>query len=99
MEAVCLPRPDRRFAIQKWPNYIRNERRLCLTRIKWNRGTPGDGKGWSSKLSISIQFVPRDMWLGLFTKKELFAWTAWLCLIPCFPVRIRKVVSYGGRFV
>jgi hypothetical protein len=41
--------------IQKLPNLIRGERRLCLTRIRWETGKVGDGKGYSNKVSISLQ--------------------------------------------
>lgn len=41
---------------------------------------------------MKIKFVPQDLWVGLYWKREkLFAFcytqTTWyLCLIPCFPI-------------
>ena len=86
--------------IQWRPNWILEERRLCLTRLKWNCGTVGDGKGYSVKLSISLKWEPRDMWIGLFWCRKFYMhWFAWIVLIPCLPIRIHYQRSHGGRFV
>lgn len=38
--------------------------------------------GWT----VTLEFKLPDFWIGLFfTKKE-----AWLCLLPCFPLHIKK---------
>lgn len=85
--------------IQKWPNYIKSEKRLCLTRIRWETGTVGDGKGYSSKLSISVLWEPRDMWVGLFWDVKSQGERSWyLCLIPCLPIRFKLVRAWGGIF-
>jgi len=84
--------------IQWKPNYIPSEKRLCLTRIRWERGTVGDGKGYSSKLSVSLILEPRDVWVGLYWKCDTFTKTVWLCLLPCLPIRIKLHKSWGGIF-
>lgn len=84
--------------IQQTPNLIWSERRLCLTRIYWDHGVVGDGNGYSASLSLSLCFEPRDMWIGLYWTKGWKEWFAWLCLIPCLPLRIHFHKSYGGRF-
>ena len=85
--------------MQKRPNVISRERRICLTRIRWERGTVGDGRGYSASLSFSLCFEPRDLWVGLYwSKGEIYNWFGWLCLIPCLPLRIHFQKSYGGRF-
>lgn len=90
---------ERRIRIQWKPNIVGSERRICLTRIRWENGTPGDGKGYSSKLSVSLVFEPRDIWMGLYwNKPSQRECAAWMCLIPCFPIRIQLLKSYGGRF-
>lgn len=94
-----LPKPDRRFGIQWRPNFVRSERRLVLTRICWNRGTPGDGKGYSVKLTVSLCWAWYDLWVGLFVKRETFGFILFLCLLPCLPIRIHYQRSYGGRYI
>lgn len=94
----------RHFPRIQWkPNFIKSEKRLCLTRIRWETGTVGDGKGYSSKLSISLMWEPRDMWVGLFWDKKV--WTTsvpertwYFCLIPCLPIRLKLVRAWGGIF-
>lgn len=93
------PFRERRLAIQLKPNWMPGESRLCLTRLYWNRGTPGDGKGYSSKVSVSIQWKWQDLWVGAFWKRGLHEWHLWICLLPCLPIRIHRVTSYGGRFI
>ena len=99
MDQMALPRPDRRFAIQKRPNLIPPERRLVLTRIYWNRGTPGDGKGYSTKVSLSLCFQWKMLWIGLSVEPELWGCIVHLCLLPCLPIRIHWKRSYGGSFI
>lgn len=96
---ATLPKPGRRFAMQWKPNLIKSERRLVLTRIYWNRGTPGDGKGYSTKFTVSLCFAWYDIWIGLFIKRELWGCIAYLCLLPCLPIRFHWKRSYGGSFI
>lgn len=84
--------------IQWQPNYIASERRLCLTRLRWERGEVGDGDGYSAKLSVSVCWKWQDMWIGLFVKPEVYGWLAWICILPCLPIRLSYQRSYGGRF-
>ena len=64
------------------------ERKIRLFRLMWERGTVGDGKGYSAKLAFSL--VPRLAgW-----KRELDGWRA---TIAGLSIHYRR--SYGGRFV
>ena len=60
---------------------------------------------------ISIEFVKQDFWIGVFWElksedyfnlrtKELIKndLCIYICLIPCFPIKIIKAIS-GGRNV
>jgi len=84
--------------VQWQPNVIGRERRICLTRLRWEHGAVGDGAGYSVKVSASLCLEPHDMWIGLFWRRGWQEWTAWLCLVPCFPLRVHYQRSYGGRF-
>lgn len=84
------------------PNLVPSEKRICLTRIRWEKGEVGTSdtrRGYSAKLSLSLCFVPRDAWIGAFWKRvSIFEWCMWVCLIPCFPLRIKLVKSWGGIY-
>lgn len=90
--------------IQFPPNLIWAERRLCLTRIRWENGVFGvRGGGYSAKLSISLCFVPEDLWVGVFWKRRLKKevtnrGTVFICLIPMLPIRIKLVKTWGGSY-
>jgi hypothetical protein len=89
------------FRVQWRPNVVAYEKRICLTRIRWENGIVGDGKGYSAKLSVSLCFVPEDFWIGIFwkrrTEKELsHRGSLYLCLVPMFPIRIKLIKSWGG---
>lgn len=88
----------KRFSMQWKPNLMYDEHRLCLTRICWNRGVPGDG-GCSYKVSVSICWKWQDLWVGMFIRPELWGFIAWICVIPCLPIRIHFKRAYGGSFV
>jgi len=89
------PTPIWRPRIQWRPNWMANERRLCLTRIRWEHGEVGAG-GYSAKLSISVQFIPHDVLIGLHWKPKLWGFLVWICIIPCLPIRLHFKRSYGG---
>jgi len=84
--------------VQWTPNVIPEEKRICLTRLRWERGTVGDGKGYSVKLSISLCWKWQGLWVGLFIKERLHGWYAWICLLPCLPIRLSYQRAYGGTF-
>lgn len=88
----------RRFAAQWRPNYIKEERRLVLTRLYWNRGNVGDGKGHSNKLSVSFCWSWRNWYVGLRVTPELWGYILWFNFL-CFSIRIHKKRSWGGSFI
>lgn len=88
----------KKLRIQWIPNWVKSERRLCLTRIRWERGKVGDGKGYSCKLSVSLIWEPRDIWIGLFWDKKHSERTWYLCLLPLLPIRFKLLKSFGGIF-
>lgn len=60
-----------------------------LFRILWERGTVGDGEGYSAKFSVALSPV-------LFSFIERDAVTDWRMTI--LGVRLHYCRSYGGRF-
>jgi len=81
-------------------NFISSENRVCLGRLRWEKGTPGiKGGGHSNKLSVSLVFEKRDAWVGLYWTKPAEQERFWyICLIPFFPIRIHLMRAYGGIF-
>ena len=62
---------------------------LRLWRIMWERGTPGDGKGYSAKFTV-----------GLIKKAFAYqrdARTDWIVILA--GIRLHYSRSYGGTFV
>jgi len=56
-----------------------------LCRIPWRR----------SEFSVAIDVKARDMWMGLYWVPNPAAneWFAFVCLLPCLPIRLH----YGAR--
>ena len=74
-------------------------KRLCTWRTSWNRGRIGDGSGGkSNEVSVGLVWEPRDIWIGLYWTCEDEGWFAYVCLIPCLPIRIHRKWSFGGIF-
>lgn len=90
--------------IQKLPNIIRRENRICLTRIRWEsmkRCNTGQFMQASHKLSISLCWKWEDLWIGAFWQGPKFAeagdrFTLWICLLPCLPIRLKLIRTFGG---
>ena len=64
--------------------------RLCLARFYFLDDT--------AKLSISIVWEPRDLWLGLYWDKKDSSRFFYLCLVPCLPIRVHWKRAWGGKF-
>lgn len=85
---------------------MEEERRICLTRIRWETvsvelNKTGEERRYtcSHKLSISIRFYLRNVFVGFLSQKvghEDFEYH--LGIIPCFPIRIHYRCSWGGIF-
>ena len=58
----------------------------------------GDGKGYSTKLSVKLLFLPRQWTVGLMWAREWDRWYVWLLPLPTLSIRIHCAWSYGGRF-
>jgi hypothetical protein len=43
-------------------------------------------------MSIRLEWVPRDLWVGCFWKTTDYSWETqidlWICLLPCLPIHI-----------
>lgn len=70
--------------VMRWDDTIRT---LRLCRVMWERGTVGDGQGYSSKLSFAL--TPK-----LFRWER--EWAGWIVTI--LGIRIHHKRSYGGIF-
>lgn len=73
----------------KWViRYDPGNRLLRIGRVMWERGTVGDGQGYSVKLSLGL-------------RPTLFRWRregdGWLLTVLGVRPHLRR--SYGGRFV
>ena len=59
----------------------------------------GDGSGYSSRLSFRLLFEPRDIWVGVYwTHGQMGEWFAYICALPCLPLRVHYQKSFGGIF-
>jgi hypothetical protein len=51
-----------------------------------------------SRPSVSVRLVLGDLWVGAFVKRERPSqwkgtrWTAYVCLLPCLPIRVCWIV-------
>ena len=74
---------------------------LATHRFFWDRGTVGDGRGYSVKLSVKLLLEPRDIWVGIYwtpqhdSRDHFFVY---LCLLPCLPIRFHWARSWGGSY-
>lgn len=54
---------------------------------EWRQRTAGPV--W---LTAQLQFQPQDLWLGVYWKtqrsSQLLCWVFFICLVPCFPLRL-----------
>ncbi len=84
--------------IQKRPNVVcfGRDRRLVLTRLRWENRIRRITV--SNKLSISICWEPRDLWVGVYWTTLLHELEVFICILPCLPLRLRWVRSWGGIF-
>jgi hypothetical protein len=64
-----------------------------------SHGTVGDGTGYSRKLSFRLLWEPRDVWIGAYwNRMGLDEWVIYVCLLPCLPILVHYVRSYGGTY-
>lgn len=92
--------------IQWMPNLVKSEKRICLTRIRWESMKPMNTheiRQASHKLSISLCWKWQDLWVGAFWKGPIYPgagdrFTLWICLLPCLPIRIKLNRTFGGIF-
>ena len=90
-----------KFSMQWWPNIVRKQWRICLSRICWDIGTPGISPGYSCKFSLSLCFRPREFWIGIRTEKTTLDWDkfVFINLLPTIQIRLHLKYAYGGSFV
>lgn len=87
--------------IQWIPNLVRSERRICLTRLVWEMGKVGDGKGTSNKVSFSLAFKPKYFCVGIVAATRQEAWSQfqkaiYIVFLPCIALRINITRAWGG---
>lgn len=72
------------------------EKRICLARLRFESKDDKD-RTVSTKWSLSVCWKPGDAWIGAFWKRDSqWDFFLWICLLPCLPVRIHQVRSWGG---
>lgn len=84
-----------RIQRMQFPFNISGPRRLCVNRVSFIR--PNDYH-FGFKISTSIVFEPRDLWVGAYWRRESGEFFLYLCVIPMMPIRFHFKRSYGGRF-
>jgi hypothetical protein len=75
--------------------YSTDERLYRLFRVIWNTDE------YSVKLTFAIGVKPWMWFIGGYEQKprEFHSYIYWLGLIPCLPLRIHYMRSFGGVFV
>jgi len=73
--------------------------RICRFMKKHGEGPFVGGDNFDAKLSFAIEIKLADFWIGCFWKKAQNDLWIWICLIPCFPIRVHYQKSYGGWHV
>lgn len=69
--------------------YDNTMRMFRVGRIVWNTGAVGDGRGYSSKLSLAL--MPK---LFGWYREPKAVWT-----LTLLGVRVQRFRSYGGRYI
>lgn len=92
-----IERGSARRSRLRWKRPHLHEKRLSLGRFRWET-YPG-GRECSHEVSLRLYLELRDLWVGLYWEHNEFErWCFYLCLIPCLPLRIKFLRSWGGRF-
>lgn len=74
-------------------------RSLAMSSFGRNHGVVGNGVGYSSRFSVRLLWEPRDIWVGVYwTREQVGEWFAYICLLPCLPIRVHYQKSFGGIF-
>lgn len=74
-------------------------RELFCRRVYWHVGNVGyQLDAFSCKLSVKLLWDARDMWLGLYWRREFGHLILFICLLPCLPIRLHWACAYGGRY-
>lgn len=102
-EELATSRP--RFHNFRWHHGPRRwKRELQLCRFYFERGKVADGHGGTdNKISLKVLWGPRDLWVGVYWDTERLGssishFRLYLCLVPCLPIRIHFMRSWGGYF-
>ena len=51
---------------------------------------------WTYK--VNIEFKKEDCWIGIYWRRKINSLNIWICIIPCFPIHIRKYTPIHRRF-
>lgn len=50
-----------------------------------------------NRISITVEFKPNDLWIGLFWDRQLLAFHMWICLLPTLPIHLCIVSPSTGE--
>jgi len=43
----------------------------------------------ANRVKVSVKFAWYDIWIGAYVDTNAVDWTIYVCLIPCFPIKIQ----------
>ncbi len=74
-----------------------NRRQKFLHQVKYgNRLWLGN---WRGRWRWRLDYEPRDMWIGVYWKRHdqssPLCFSFYVCLVPCFPIKVRRVRSWA----
>lgn len=76
--------------------HMKDEARICLARVRFEMKDDHD-RTVSNKWSLSLCWKPQDGWIGAFWQTTSnWNFYLWICILPCLPIRIHRVRTWGG---
>lgn len=44
-------------------------------------------------ITVSVEFVPQDVWVGVYWRRRWALLSVWVCLLPCLPIHVERWVA------